>query len=629
MRINKKILLFVYILLFLCQIIFSQRNNSKQDNINSKVQVAYKYYSEKDFEKASVLFKEVYEITNYKAYRDLYIRSMFELKEFKQTEEYLKKELRKKSSDFFLKIDIGMALVQQNLNEDADKYFNEVINLAKKDKNNVIAVANSFVSYRQYDYAIKMYSSGQKELSINFDYELGTLFYIQRDYKSMMEKYCSILIEGNEIILSNIQNQLQYILATDIDDNISETIEITVLKELQRYPSSINLIKLLFWQYSQTGKNKLALNQLIALDKRTGKNDKDILDFAIILKNNNEFNIALEATNYIINKGDKNDYYSLAFIEAADIKYKSIIGKKNISLATYQEIETDLSKEISNFPKQKTYNINYNLIVLKAYYLHKYNEAIALADTLIKENYYSKEQNDELRLLLGDIYLISGNQWDATLCYAKVENTAKETIIGHEARYKKAKLAYYIGQFKWAQTQLNVLKASTSKLIANDALELSIFISENYDLDTTETTMRIFASADFLLFSKNYEKALITLDSIFDIFTGSSLIDDALYRKAFIKEEQGQIQQASEIYKNIFTEYYFDILADNALFRYAILQNNLKNYDEADNALFKLISEYPSSIFSNEARNIMRTKGTEKKTITKEIDFWNTNNYSN
>jgi TolA-binding protein len=229
-----------------------------------------------------------------------------------------------------------------------------------------------------------------------------------------------------------------------------------------------------------------------------------------------------------------------------------------------------------------------------------------------------------MKLLMADIYLLIDNPWDATLLYAQVEQAAIEQPVGHEARFKKAKLAYYIGQFGWAQAQLNILKASTSKLIANDALELSMFIAENYNLDTTETTMQTFARADFLIFSKQYDKALLTLDSVQKLYAGSSLADDILFRKGNIYEETGNLNEAAKSYDKIVSDYFFDVLADNALFRYAIVQDKLQNFDKADDAYFKLVSEFPGSIYTNEARNKLRTR-RDVQPIDDEKTFWKPN----
>jgi hypothetical protein len=52
-----------------------------------------------------------------------------------------------------------------------------------------------------------------------------------------------------------------------------------------------------------------------------------------------------------------------------------------------------------------------------------------------------------------------------------VDKEEKESPLGEEARFRNAKLSYYKGDFDWAQEQLKVLKASTSELISNDAIE--------------------------------------------------------------------------------------------------------------------------------------------------------------
>lgn len=230
----------------------------------------------------------------------------------------------------------------------------------------------------------------------------------------------------------------------------------------------------------------------------------------------------------------------------------------------------------------------------------------------IEDNRFITEQTLTLKLLLADIYFLSENTWEAILTYAEVEKAATERPIGHEARFRKAKLAYYTGQFKWAQAQLDVLKASTSKLIANDAMELSMFISDNYNLDTTETTMQIFARADFYIFSKQYERAFAGLDSIVELYPNHGLIDDVLYRKGEIYQAIGNYEKASSYYNQVATTYYYDILGDNALFKYAVCQEKLRHFDTAQEAYLKLIKDYPGSIFTVEARKNLRRLSESK-----------------
>ena len=76
----------------------------------------------------------------------------------------------------------------------------------------------------------------------------------------------------------------------------------------------------------------------------------------------------------------------------------------------------------------------------------------------------------------------------------------KNDPLGHLAKFKNAQVYYFSGEYDWCQAQLDVLKASTSKLIANDALELSVLITDNYNMDTSETAMKLFAIFFEMLF---------------------------------------------------------------------------------------------------------------------------------
>ena len=590
---------------------FSQRTNN-QASLNADIQLANKYYIDKDFDKAAVLFKKIYDETKIKNYRDFYVRCLIFQEDYAAAEDYLKKETKKNANDIFLKIDLGYIYHKQNLIKDAQELFEQAVNYGKTNYNNVITVANAFLSYALYDYAEKTYLEGEKILKVSFDNELGNLYYSHRDYKKMMQCYCNLLLKGDENTLNSIQSRLQYLYAYNIDEDYDEMVESTILENIQKKPDNLLLSKLLIWQYTQSGKSKFALNQMIALDKRTNQNEVDILRFAATQKNNENYPLAQEALNYILNKGTSGFYYNSAFIENLDIQYQKLTHSANPSHSELADLEQKIETGINMVLKKDSYQLYYNLACLKAYYLNKQEDAISLIQKTIDERILTNEQTLMMKLLVADIFLLSGNPWDATLLYAQVEQAAIENPIGHEARFKKAKLAYYIGQFKWAQAQLDVLKASTSKLIANDALELSLFIAENYNLDTTETTMQMFARADFLFFSKQYEKALLTLDSVHNLYAGSSLADDILFRKGIIYEEMGNLQEAAKNYDKVVTDYFYDVLADNALFKYALIQDKLQNYEKADDAYFKLISEFPGSIFSNEARNKLRTKRNEQ-----------------
>ena len=117
---------------------------------------------------------------------------------------------------------------------------------------------------------------------------------------------------------------------------------------------------------------------------------------------------------------------------------------------------------------------------LQAFKLHKLNDAQKLLEEAINiPNVSGPNLLAGCKLDLGDIYLMNNQPWDATLFYSQVEKDFPNTAIGQDAKFRNAKLAYYTGDFTWAKGQLDVLKAATSQLIANDALNLSLLISDN------------------------------------------------------------------------------------------------------------------------------------------------------
>jgi len=184
----------------------------------------------------------------------------------------------------------------------------------------------------------------------------------------------------------------------------------------------------------------------------------------------------------------------------------------------------------------------------------------------------------------------------------------KRDEIGRIAKLKNAKLAYYTGQFEWAQAQLNVLKAATSDFIANDALYLAMLIGDNSIMDTTYAALSIFARADLLLYQNKLDSTKLALDSIEEFYPGHSLQDDILFKRAQIAEKEGNYEFAQENYHRVWKEYPTDLLADDAVYRMAQLsENQLKSNSTAMEYYQELLLNYPGSLFTVEARKRYRT----------------------
>jgi TolA-binding protein len=228
--------------------------------------------------------------------------------------------------------------------------------------------------------------------------------------------------------------------------------------------------------------------------------------------------------------------------------------------------------------------------------------------------------------------LFSGNLWDATLLYSQVDKEFPNDTIGQNAKFKNAKLSFYIGEFAWAKSQLDILRAATSKLIANDAMQLSLLISDNEDEededeieeeDNNETDTEFYglfgndlkknigllyyAKADFLLFQNNDEYALKYLDSIAIVAPLSKLNDVVLFSKAKIFTRQKKYLEAAALYQRVCDTYAQGLLGDDALFYLGELyEYYLKDVPRAMECYQKLLKEHPGSLFVVDARKRFR-----------------------
>ena len=212
-----------------------------------------------------------------------------------------------------------------------------------------------------------------------------------------------------------------------------------------------------------------------------------------------------------------------------------------------------------------------------------------------------------MKLDLGDIYILTNQPWEALLSYEQVAKQFENTPIGNEANYKAAKLSYFQGNFEYAKSQADVLKAATSQLIANDALNLSLLISDNLLTTADSLALKMYADADLLQYTGKNEMALLKLDSISVAYPGNTLADDVLMTKSKIFVSMSRFADAVNMLRKLTGEFSESVWADDALFMLGdLLENKLGEKIEAKAIYQKLITDYPGSLFAAESRKRFR-----------------------
>jgi len=470
-------------------------------------------------------------------------------------------------------------------------------------------LAAQYFQNGEFEKAADTYLKGRKLLNktSSFAVELAMVYEIRGKYQEMMDEYLNLLTTDANY-LTYIQARLQAVLNTDKESKKGEVIKATLLRKAQKNPENGTYANLLMWYSVQLKDFELAFNQAKSIDRRFKDGGAKVFELAELCITNKEYNIAIEAYQYHINKGELGTYYLNSKIGLLNAKYLKITSAIAINKKELTELEKEYTKTLTELGKDaSTILLLKNLAHIYAFYSLKTNEAIGLLNEAIALPNADKSIVASCKIELADIQLFAGDVWEATLLYSQVEKAFKNDPIGFEAKFRNAKLSFYIGEFNWAKAQLDVLKAATSKMIANDAMELSLLISDNIDEDSSTVALDYYAKADLLAYRNQYNLALETLDSTRLLGLSHPIFDDVLYKKAEIKIKQGLYKDADSLLQKLIDFYPDGLLADDALFLQADLnENQLNNRIKAMICYENLIFKYPASLYSVEARKRFR-----------------------
>jgi tetratricopeptide (TPR) repeat protein len=595
----------IFISICFLQISKAQVNIS---NGNSKEALAVQFFEQKEYEKANVYLEELYD-NNPSIWFGYYYKSLLMVKNFDKAEKITKKQIKNNKSDGSFLVLLGHIY---NITGDAKKET-ESYEKAIKEMNPVQPfisnLAQSFIDLKLYDYAIAVYNKGKKATpEYPYFYERADVYKMKGDVTAMINEYLDA-IDFRDSELYMAQNNLQNSLGYD-DENgglRNPILKQELQKRIQAKPDKIVFAEFLIFILKQQKEFDAAFIQCKAIDKRMKEDGRRVYELARICVSNKAWEPAQRCYQYLIDK--PNCLYSeSAAIEILGVEYELVLEKPQ---PTHEELLAVETKLQAAFDKHKGTFMQLfvvkNLATLKAFYLGNYVDAISILDEVISNPSVKPAEKADYKILQADIYLVAGMIWDASLLYSQVEKDFKYEAIGHEAKFKNAKLSFYAGDFKWAKTQCDVLKGATTKLIANDALDLSLIITDAIGVDTNEVPLQMFASADLMILQHRYPEAIARMDSINLLFSNNTLGDDIFFKKAAIYEKTNRYADAEKMYKDIIEFYPTELYGDDAQYKLAQLyETKLKDNTKAKDAYEELISRYPGSIFVTEARKRFR-----------------------
>lgn len=596
---NKKILLLLIVQCFVGFVSMAQQGRDET--------LANSYLQNGEYDKAVELFQGLWEKSNneIKFYSPLY-KCLLTLRKFDELEKVVKKQIKKSETSPQLVIDLGYLYAQIPNEQKAREQYDKVLKELKPNEPAIRGLANAFDNYRLYDYVIATYEKGGKMLHNDsyFSFEIAQT-YLNKGEAATAVKYFLQLIESDPFKAQTIKSTIQS--SKQAPELLSE-METQLYAKVQKNASNEDYIDLLTWVYIQNKDFEGALTQMKALDKRKSENGFRVLNIARMAQTEGDYTNAIAGFEYIVNKGKQNTMYFLARTELLNCRREKI--SKNISY-TQADLEGLRSDYISFINENNrdfhTAQSMKELADLEGFYLHQMDSAIEICNEIIEMPGVNQQLKNKTKLSLGDFYLIAGDVWESTLLYSQVDKDEKDSPLGEEARFRNAKLAYYKGDFEWTQTQLEALKSSTSELISNDAINLSVFIIDNLGLDTVETPMQMFAGAELLMYQNKNAEARGKLDTITYLFPGHVLLDDISFLKAQMFVAQKEFEKAVPLLEDIIRNFKTDLKGDDAtLLLGKIYEEHLKNNDKAMELYKTIITDYNSSLLVIEARKRYR-----------------------
>ncbi|MCL9803959.1 tetratricopeptide repeat protein [Flavobacterium amniphilum] len=562
--------------------------------------LAQNYFDRGEFDKAVLIYEDLLrsQPNNHQHFQKL-IACYQQLKDFVKAENTIKTKLdRTKAAQLY--VELGYNYQLQNQLDKAQKNYKLALDKIEENSNNVYGVAREFEIKVLIPQAIEAYTLGQKlNPNNNFDYQIALLHGQLGKFDLMID---SLIDYGykypNNLLL--VQNQLNRFLAEDHSKVFADYLRKALLIRTQKN-QDLFWNQFMSWFFVQQKEYGKAFIQEKAIFKRNPDNFSNILTLARLASDENETETEREILEFVLANTQDSDI--LINVNCAVLK----LDIEKATPATYPVIQTKISQLLQQFgTSNRTIQLQVQKAHFDAFYLKQFEPA---KETLTKalELPLDLYQKAQIKLELADVLLLNEKFNQSIIYYAQVEEDLSNDEIAHQASLKMAKASYYKGDFDWAQQQFKVLKSSASQLIANDALQLFLLISDNTVEDSTQVALKKFARADFLSYQNKNTEALEQFKTILQQHKDQSIEDETLLQIGKIYEKQKDYQQALTYYQQIIDRFPEDIYIDEALFFAAEIYRKYLNDNEKAKSLYeKILFNHQDSIYFVDARNNFR-----------------------
>ncbi|WP_159022306.1 tetratricopeptide repeat protein [Formosa sp. L2A11] len=561
---------------------------------------AKQYFKKGEYEKAKISYQKLLDNRpNNIIYINALAETLQQLQQYTKVDSLLNQALTAVKYPAFL-IEIGYNFQLQNDLVKANENYEKAIKSIEINTSYVNSIAKTFQDHSLLDFAIRAYEKATAlNEDLDFTIQLSRLYGEQGNIEKMFISYVDF-IEKEPIYKDDLKRIFNDFLSEDPENENNIILKKTLLRKIQQNPDLI-WNELLSWLFIQQKEFNKAFTQEKAIYNRKPESLNRMEQLASIATAQEDYATATKVYNYIIDTTQDTDTKLNAQYNLLQFKTKLAPEKD------YKSIQTTYLKLFETYGTQtQTLKLQIAYGHFLAFYLHQTHEAEVFLKKTLKLK-LKDQQKAEIKLELADILVLQEKFNEALIYYTQIQRSLKNSVISQEARFRVAKTSYYKGDFKWAESQLNILKQSTSQLIANDALDLKLLISDNKYEDSTQAALKLYAKADLLAYQNKPKEAIVVLDTLLQNHGIEPIAEQALYKQAKLFEAQKEYSKAENNYLNLIANNKDGLLTDDAYFYLAELYKDKLNLPEKAKSLYEyIIFNFSDSIYFVEARTQFR-----------------------
>jgi len=609
----------------------SNNGNNPTPNPDSNKELAYVLYDQNDFSRAAILLEDIVEDNprdelSYRRYLQCLIKTNQQEKAIK----FVKKKVKKSPYPILYVVDECYVNTTFPDGPNKQKYALRAeelkaliieqltVHAMEQMGQQHIAIAQRFEQYELKEYAIAVLQSADQilgDINPEISNKLAELYMETGNREKGLQRYVMLMLSGVPF------ESMKQVFETQITDSADYVLlQRLLLKQIEQNPEVTAFSEGLKWTFVKQENWQSAFLYTRSIDKRLKENGERVFELGELCQSNGEYPVALQCFQYCI--GLKETFFDPALAQAKwiDVTYDiTMKGRPRIEdviqlqkqMLAFEQNYGPQEASLFNALKYAQLLIRYDSLFAVTQESGKISgsqQAINLLEKYIDPSTHLKKISlAKVKMTLGDVLLSRGDVWTSELLYAQVEKDFTEEEMGQFAKFKRAELSFYRGDFDWASMQLEVLKSATTQLISNDAMELALVIIDNLGIDSNYTALTWYGKALLAEKQQHYKLANKYLDSITTEFPGHGLSDEILFVKARMAETTGDYVMATNLLETLSIAYNFDILADNSLYKLGMLYMYSMNQPEKAKIAFeKLIEKYSSSVYIVDARREYR-----------------------